>query len=141
MKKINFKEALSLFQESLAVIDNAEGSVYIPFVREDWGDEDFNDLIMNDLLGSLYDITLKARIKEKVNDTNVHEIDLVLARNSTHSTESLLLFKNSESNNEIFIDYDDNNRNRIWNLSMTELVMEEELYLTPLGYISYNFGE
>lgn len=94
--QIEYKNTLPIFRNALAVLVENDEGVYIPYERESWG-QTFDDYILNTLIASINNATLRAEIREYVNPETISNIDLVLAWVGENCVHNLYCFSSQEN--------------------------------------------
>ena len=95
--QVEYKNVIAIFQNAMAVIVEDDDGVYIPYERETWGDT-FDDFVLNTLIPSLDDRSIRGHIQEKINTDTIKDIDLVIAWVGDPTVHKIYFF--SENLNE-----------------------------------------
>lgn len=127
--QIEYKNALAIFRNAMAVIVEDDDGTYIPYEREAFGDM-FDDLVLNTLITSLSNATLRAEIKEHVTPETISTIDFVLAWTGENNIHKLYFF--SANDNEV-ISLVLQDEHVVDSIEMVEAVSDETLSLIPLS--------
>lgn len=127
--QVYYKNILSIFQNAMAVIVEDDEGVYIPYERESWG-EMFDDHVLNTLIPSLDNKTLKAEIREEINEETVKDIDLVVAWVGESSVHKLYFFSETLNETVTMVLQDEH---MVDSIEIIESVFGERVQLIPLS--------